>query len=284
MMWWRKFEERLFYVLMIFSTASLVILLLVILLSIFLKGVPYLSWEMVSQTPKGGYYFGREGGILNAIVGSLYLSAGAVFLALVFSLPLALAMNIHMRTYKRTLHVIRFVLDLLWGIPSIVYGAFGFTLMIYLGIKASLLAGIITVAIFILPIMVRAMDEVMKNVPVTLLESAFSLGSTRTEVAFKVMLRQTLPGIITAVLLAFGRGIGDVASVLFTTGYTDNIPTSLFQQTATLPLAVFFQLGSPIPEVQNRAYAAAVILTLIILIISIVTRLLGRGYNKTRIN
>ncbi len=284
MMWWRKFEERLFYVLMIFSTASLVILLLVILLSIFLKGVPYLSWEMVSQTPKGGYYFGREGGILNAIVGSLYLSAGAVFLALVFSLPLALAMNIHMRTYKRTLHVIRFVLDLLWGIPSIVYGAFGFTLMIYLGIKASLLAGIITVAIFILPIMVRAMDEVMKNVPVTLLESAFALGSTRTEVAFKVMLRQTLPGIITAVLLAFGRGIGDVASVLFTTGYTDNIPTSLFQQTATLPLAVFFQLGSPIPEVQNRAYAAAVILTLIILIISIVTRLLGRGYNKTRIN
>ncbi len=284
MMWWRKFEERLFYVLMIFSTASLVILLLVILLSIFLKGVPYLSWEMVSQTPKGGYYFGREGGILNAIVGSLYLSAGAVFLALVFSLPLALAMNIHMRTYKRTLHVIRFVLDLLWGIPSIVYGAFGFTLMIYLGIKASLLAGIITVAIFILPIMVRAMDEVMKNVPVTLLESAFSLGSTRTEVAFKVMLRQTLPGIITAVLLAFGRGIGDVASVLFTTGYTDNIPTSLFQQTATLPLAVFFQLGSPIPEVQNRAYAAAVILTLIILIISIATRLLGRGYNKTRIN
>ncbi|TVQ20374.1 MAG: phosphate ABC transporter permease PstA, partial [Bacteroidetes bacterium] len=283
-MWWRKFEERLFYVLMIISTASLVILLLVILLSIFMKGVPYLSWEMISQTPKGGYYFGREGGILNAIVGSLYLSAGAVFLALVFSLPLALAMNIHMRVYKRTLHIIRFVLDILWGIPSIVYGAFGFTLMIYLGIKASLLAGIITVAIFILPIMVRAMDEVMKNVPVTLLESAFSLGSTRAEVAFKVMLRQTLPGIITAVLLAFGRGIGDVASVLFTTGYTDNIPTSLFQQTATLPLAVFFQLGSPIPEVQNRAYAAAVILTLIILIISIATRFLGRGYNKTRIN
>jgi len=282
-MWFRKLEERIFYILMLVSVVSLVIILLAILTSIFLKGIPYMSWEMVSQTPKGGYYFGKEGGVLNAIIGSLYLSSGAVLLALVFSLPLALAMNIHMRTRKKTVNNIRFILDLLWGIPSIVYGAFGFTLMIYLGIKASLLAGIITVGLFIMPIMVRGMDEVMKNVPLSLLESAFSLGSTRMEVAFKVMVRQTLPGIVTAVLLAFGRGIGDVASVLFTTGYTDNIPTSLTQQTATLPLAVFFQLGSPIPEVQNRAYASALILTVIILIISIATRLLSARYHKNSI-
>ena len=282
-MWLRKLEERIFYFLMLISVASLVVILLAILTSIFLKGIPYMSWEMISQTPKGGYYFGREGGVLNAIIGSLYLSSGAVLLALVFSLPLALAMNIHLRTRKRTVNNIRFILDLLWGIPSIVYGAFGFTLMIYLGIKASLLAGIITVGLFIMPIMVRGMDEVMKNVPLNLLESAFSLGSTRMEVAFKVMVRQTLPGIVTAVLLAFGRGIGDVASVLFTTGYTDNIPTSLTQQTATLPLAVFFQLGSPIPEVQNRAYASALILTVIILVISIVTRLLSSRYHKNSI-
>jgi phosphate transport system permease protein len=280
-MWWRKLEERIFYTLMQISTVSLIVLLLVVLLTIFLKGVPFLSWEMISQTPKGGYYFGKGGGILNAIIGSLYLSSGAVFLALIFSLPLAVAMNIHMRARKKTVNMIRFILDLLWGIPSIVYGAFGFTLMIYLGIKASLLAGIITVAIFILPIMVRSMDEVMKNVPVSLLETAYSLGSTRSETAFRVMVPQAMPGIITAVLLAFGRGIGDVASVLFTTGYTDNIPTSLLQQTATLPLAVFFQLGSPIPEVQNRAYAAAVILTVIILFISIVTRWAGRKFHKT---
>ncbi|MDR4989078.1 MAG: hypothetical protein RG741_09610 [Bacteroidales bacterium] len=138
---------------------------------------------MVSQTPKGGYYFGREGGVLNAIVGSLYLSSGAVLLSLAFSLPLSLAMNIHLRARKNMVNRIRSVLDILWGIPSIVYGAFGFTLMIYLGIKASLLAGIITVGIFIMPIMVKGMDEVMKNVPVSLLESAFSLGSTRMEVA-----------------------------------------------------------------------------------------------------
>lgn len=277
---WKKAEARIFYFFMVGSTVSLVVLLLLILASIIYRGLPYLSWEMISQTPRGGYYFGREGGILNAIIGSVYLSAGAVILSLAISIPVSLAMNIHLRNQKKTVNTIRFVLDLLWGIPSIVYGAFGFTLMIYFGIKASLLAGIITVALFILPIMIRAMDEVMKNVPLQLLESAFSLGSTRSEVSFRVMVPQTLPGIVTAILLAFGRGIGDVAAVLFTTGYTDNIPTSLTQQTATLPLAVFFQLGSPIPEVQNRAYAAALILTLIILIVSISSRYLGRKYKK----
>ncbi len=279
-MWWRKLEEKIVYFMMLISVASLVALLLAVLLSIFIKGVPYISWEMISQTPRGGYYFGREGGVLNAIVGSLYLSTGAVLLSLAFSLPLSLAMNIHLRTRRKTVNRIRFVLDILWGIPSIVYGAFGFTLMIYLGIQASLLAGIITVGIFIMPIMVRGMDEVMKNVPVHLIESAFSVGSTRMEVAFRVMLRQTIPGIVTAILLAFGRGIGDVASVLFTTGYTDNLPTSITQQTATLPLAVFFQLGSPIPEVQNRAYASALILTVIILIISISVRMISKKYHK----
>lgn len=277
----KKIEERFFYYLMLFSVVSLALILLLIIITIVVRGLPSLSWEMVSQTPKGGFYFGREGGILNAIIGSIYLSSGAVALALLLSLPVALAMNIHYRKNKKLVNFIRLMLDLLWGIPSIVYGAFGFTLMVFLGIKASLLAGIITVAFFILPIMIRSMDEVMKNVPISIIESAFSLGSTRAEVAFKVLFRQTLPGIVTAILLAFGRGIGDVAAVMFTTGYTDNIPTSLMQQTATLPLAVFFQLGSPIPEVQNRAYAAALILTIIILFVSISARYFGNRYKKT---
>jgi len=131
--------------------------------------------------------------------------------------------------------------------------------------------------------MVRSMDEVFKTVNRGLLESAFSLGSTKSETAYKVMLRQCIPGVVTAILLAFGRAIGDAASVLFTAGYTDYIPTSLGQPTATLPLSIFFQLSSPIAEVQNRAYASAVVLTVIILIISIVSRLISRKYNQERI-
>jgi phosphate transport system permease protein len=89
-----------------------------------------------------------------------------------------------------------------------------------------------------------------------------------------------LPGIITAVLLAFGRAIGDAASVLFTAGYTDRMPTSLLRPVASLPLAVFFQLGTPFPEVQQRAYASALILTVIVLAISLGSRWLANRLNK----
>ena len=279
----RKSEELFYRVLMIISTAIIIIALLAIIISILVKGIPSLSWSMITQTPKGGYYFGKEGGILNAIIGSLYLSGGATLLALVVSLPLALYMNIHKMKQKNAVNIIRLFLDILWGIPSIVYGAFGFTLMVFLGLRTSLLAGILTVTLFIIPIMVRSMDEVLKTVPKGLLEASFSLGSTRSETAFRVILRQCIPGMITAILLAFGRAIGDAAAVLFTAGYTDYIPTSLSQPTATLPLSVFFQLSSPIPEVQNRAYASAVVLTVIVLIISIASRGFSMKYQKNKI-
>jgi phosphate transport system permease protein len=280
----RDIEEKFFRVLMFMSTNLIVIILLLIVASILYKGLPSLSWEMISQTPKGGFYFGKEGGILNAIIGSLYLSIGATVLATAIGLPVALLMNVILVKQTRLINTIRFFLDLLWGIPSIVYGAFGFTIMIYLGIKTSLLAGIITVTLFIIPIMVRAMDEILKTVHKGLLEASLSLGSTHSETAFKVFLRQASPGLVTAVLLSFGRAIGDAASVLFTTGYTDHIPTSLGQPTATLPLSIFFQLSSPIEEVKNRAYASAVILTVIILVISILARMYSKRYQKNKIN
>jgi phosphate transport system permease protein len=110
-------------------------------------------------------------------------------------------------------------------------------------------------------------------VPRELSEASHALGATRLEAA-GILFRQTLPGLITAVLLAFGRGIGDAASVLFTAGYTDNMPQSLLRPVASLPLAVFFQLNTPFPEVQERAYAAALILMVMVLTISLLARLL----------
>ncbi|MEI6123724.1 MAG: ABC transporter permease subunit [Bacteroidota bacterium] len=277
-------EEGFFKLLMKLSIALIVIVLSLIVFSIFFRGLPSLTWEMISQTPKGGYYFGKEGGVLNAIIGSLYLALGATILALIVGLPVAMLMNIHLRKFKRLVNGLRFLLDLLWGVPSIVYGAFGFSVMIVLGVKTSLLAGIITVALFILPIMIRAIDEVLKNVAVGLLEASLSLGSNKSQTAFMVYMRQCSSAIVTAIMISFGRAIGDAASVLFTTGYTDNIPTSIMQPSATLPLSIFFQLSSPIREVQNRAYASAAILTIIILLISVLARVLSNKYNKHKIS
>ena len=269
---------------MIFSTYFILIILAIIIYSIFKKGIKSLSWEIVSQVPHGGYYYGKGGGILNAILGSLSLAFGSTILAFVIGLPVALYINVFLVRRKKLVAIIRFILDLIWGIPSIVYGAFGFSIMIMIGLQTSLLAGIITVTLFILPIMIRSMDEILRTVPIGLTEASYSLGSNQSETAFKIFTRQSVSGIITAVLLSFGRAIGDAASVLFTAGYTDHLPNSLMEPVATLPLSIFFQLASPVPEVQNRAYASALVLTLIILIVSLFSRGLGKRYHKTKIN
>jgi len=276
----RKIEESVFKVLMAASMFIVIGCLLLIVGTMIWKGLPALNLAMVTQTPKGGYYLGREGGILNAIMGSLYLASGATLLSLIFSLPVVLFINLYTRKNSRLAELTRFSFDVLWGIPSIVYGAFGFIIMMFLGLRASLLAGIVTVALVEFPIMSRAMDEVIRMVPRPLLDASYSLGATKLETALKVVIRQCLPGILTAVLIAFGRGIGDAASVLFTAGFTDRLPTSLFQPAATLPLAIFFQLGTPFPEVQQRAYASAAVLTAMILLISLLARGLVKKSTK----
>lgn len=272
----RKRTDLFFRILTTGSAAIVLVSLLLILGTILWKSVPALSLSMLTRTPKGGFYLGKEGGILNAIVGSLELALGATVLALLLSLPLVLYLNSYKGPTSKTAVWTRFFLDVLWGVPSIVYGAFGFVVMLALGLRASLLAGILTVALLEFPIMSRAIDEVMRLIPRELEEASASLGATRFETALKVMVRQSAPGILTGVLLAFGRGIGDAASVLFTAGFSDRIPASLADPAATLPLAIFFQLGTPFPEVQQRAYASAAVLTLIILVISLTGRAMSR--------
>jgi len=280
----RKIEECFFKALMILSTCFILAILAIIIYTIFEKGIRSMSWEMVTRIPEGGYYYGKGGGILNAILGSLTLAFGATILAFFLGLPVALYINVFLIRHKKLVGLIRFLLDLIWGIPSIVYGAFGFSLMVFFGLQTSLLAGILTVSLFILPIMIRSMDEILRTVPIGLQEAAYALGSNKSETAFRIFTRQSVSGIITAVLLSFGRAIGDAASVLFTAGYTDNLPNSLLEPVATLPLSIFFQLSSPVPEVQARAYASALVLTLIILLVSLFSRGVGKRYHKTKIN
>jgi len=276
----KKIEEAIFKILMLAATLIILATLVFILAAVILKGLPAMNLEMVTQTPKGGFYLGKEGGVLNAIIGSLCLAGGATILAIFVSLPIVLYLNVYAKKNSLLGTFARFSFDVLWGIPSIVYGAFGFTIMLFFGLHASLLGGIIAVSLLILPIMSRAMDEVVRMIPDELLDASYALGATKLETALKVVVRQALPGIVTAVLIAFGRGIGDAASVIFTAGFTDYIPYSLFRPAATLPLAIFFQLGTPFPEVQERAYASAFILTLIILVICISSRMLIRKFTK----
>jgi phosphate transport system permease protein len=276
----RRFEEACFKVIMVIALLIVAASLVGILAVVLIKGLPALNLAMITQVPTGGSYEGKGGGILNAITGSLCLALGATLGAFLLSLPMAFYFQKEFSGRSKLVALARLSLDVLWGIPSIVYGAFVFIIMLYLGLRASLLAGIIALTLVEFPIMTRAMDEIIRMVPLELKESAYSLGSTRLETTLRVVWRQILPGIVTAILLAFGRGIGDAAAVLFTAGYTDYLPSSLMEPAASLPLAVFFQLLTPFPEVQQRAYASGAVLLAIVLLVSLISRLISRGFEK----
>ena len=276
------FEEKLFKVLMYLAMLLVVGLVLSIVYTIFARGWSAMSWDMISKLPGGGFYIGKEGGFLNAIVGSLMIVGASTVLGLIISIPVVFYLNIYLKKRSKIAYISRLSYDVLFGVPSIVYGAFGFTIMIMLGLKTSLLGGIIVITLLIIPIFIRSMDEVARDFPRDILDATYSLGATRVE-TIRVVIKQIAPGIATATLLSIGRAIGDAASVMFTAGYTDSIPTSLSQPAATLPLAVFFQLSSPIPEVQDRAYAAALVLTIIILILSILGRYFTNKFSKNKL-
>lgn len=278
----KVFGESLAVVFMWIAMILVFVLVFSVIYTILSRGLKAMSWEMVSQLPGGGFYIGKEGGFLNAIVGSLYIVGASTLLGLLISVPVVFFLNVYLKKGSKLAYMARLAFDVLFGVPSIVYGAFGFAVMIYFGLRASLLGGIIVITLLIIPIFIRTMDETTRNFPRDILDASFALGATRWE-TLKVVLRQIAPGIATATLLSIGRAIGDAASVMFTAGYTDSIPVMLSQPVATLPLAVFFQLSSPIPEVVDRAYAAALVLTIIVLVLSLGGRFISSRISKNKI-
>lgn len=275
-------EEKIMRCLMVLSITVLLFFVASVLWSIFHRGCPVLTWEMVSQLPSGGFYIGGEGGFLNAIVGSVLIVGASTILGLILSIPVVFYLNVYLKANSKFAYLSRLAYDVLFGVPSIVYGAFGFSIMIFLGLRASLLGGIIVVTLLIIPILIRSLDEVARTIPHEMLESSYSLGATKIE-TIGVVIRQIAPAIATATLLSIGRAIGDAAGVMFTAGFSDSIPTQLSDPAATLPLSVFFQLSAPQAEVQDRAYAAAVILTLIVLILSLSGRLIMSHFSKNKL-
>ena len=195
----RKLEEALFKVLMVISTLIVMGSLTVVMVIVLMRGLPALNLAMLTQLPRD---LDRQGGVLNAIVGSLLIGLGATAAAMILSVPIVFYLQRDYAGRSRLASVVRLALDILWGIPSIVYGAFGLIIMLYLGMHGSLLGGIIAISLVELPIMVRAMDEVMRLVPKGLKDASYALGATRLETTTRVIWRQVLPGIVTGILLA----------------------------------------------------------------------------------
>lgn len=273
--------EKVMKVLMLMAVFLVISFLASIIWTIFVKGIGSISWEMVSKVPGKDWNVSNDGGFLNAIVGSLAVVLPSAILAACVSIPVVFYMNLYLRRGHKLSYAARLAYDILYGIPSIVYGAFAFTVMVIVGMRASVLGGIVVTTLLMIPMMIRSGDEISKSVPDEMVDAAYSLGATKWE-TLKVVFRQVLPGMVTAALLALGKAIGDAAGVMFTAGFSDSLPSSLSDPTATLPLAIFNWVTMPDPF-PDRAYAAALVLTVIVLILSLAGRWVTRRFTKNNL-
>lgn len=241
-----------------------VFILVAIVLVIFIKGIRHFNLEFILGYPED---MGRHGGIFPAIVGTIFL----VVLSLVFATPLGLGTAIYLTEYTKETNltkIIRFGVESLAGIPSILYGLFGFIFfVIKLKMGWSLLAGALTMAIMILPTIIRTSEEAIKSVPKNLRMVSFSLGATKWETVTKVVLPSSAPGILTGIMLSIGRAVGETAAVIFTMGSSLRLPTSLADSGRTM--AVHFYILAREGISMEMAYSTALVLVLSILLINI---------------
>ena len=248
------------------ATAATLAVLIFVVAFVLSKGLPVVSLDFLFDNPRE---MGKAGGIFPTLVGSLVLPLAAILLAL----PAGLGTAIYLTEYTaggRLTRLIRFGTDCLAGIPSIIFGLFGFIFFVtILKMGWCILAGALTLAIMVLPTIIRTSEEAIKAVPYSYREVAFSLGATRWETVLKVVLPNALPGIVTGVMLSIGRCIGETAAVIFTAGAALRLPQSPFDSVRTM--AVHFYVLAREGISNENAYGTAAVLVLSVLLVNAVS-------------
>ncbi|MCL2718143.1 MAG: phosphate ABC transporter permease PstA [Lachnospiraceae bacterium] len=260
------------------AAMSVMIVLVAIILYILIRGLPVLSFSFLTQNP---YNMGRSGGIASTIVGTIYITVVALLIAVPFGIGTAFYLAEYTRDSIIT-RIIRFSAESLAGIPSIIYGLFGYIFfVIYLGMGWSILAGGLTLAFMILPTIIRTSEEAIRAVPQIYRESSFSLGATKWQTIIKTVFPSAIQGIVNGVILSVGRCIAETAAVIFTAGSVLSMPTSIFDSTRTMAVH-FFILASEGVSMQN-AFGTAALLIILIFIINVgVNSLVNRFISKNQ--
>jgi len=254
----------------IWSAALLVMAVLgAVIIHVLVKGLPALNWEFLTQIPRD---MGRAGGIASPIVGTLLVTLVAVVIAIPFGIGTAFYLAEYTRESVIT-RVIRFSAESLAGIPSIVYGLFGFIFfVIMLKLNWSILSGGLTLAFMILPTIIRTSEEAIRAVPQTYREVSFSLGGTQWQTISRAVFPSALRGIVNGVILSVGRCIAETAAVILTAGFTLRMPDSLFAPTRTM--AVHFYVLATEGISMPNAYGTAALLVILIFLINVVANAL----------
>ncbi len=262
-------EKAMFGVMRVCSFTVLVFLVLM-LGYIFKEGISAISLNFLTEMPRSEM---REGGILPAILGTFYLMLGAS----VISIPIGIITAIYLSEYAsnpRVVKIIRLGINNLAGVPSVVFGLFGLGLfVVYLGFGVSILAGSLTLGILNLPVIIRSTEEALLTVPKTYREASLSLGATRWQTIYKIVLPNALPGILTGVMLSLGRAAGETAPIMFTAAafYTPTLPHSIFSEVMALPYHIFVMAtaGLYIDETRHIQYGTAIVLIMLVLLLNL---------------
>jgi phosphate transport system permease protein len=254
--------QQIAFAVITLATLAVLAILVIILQDIIIKGLPALSWEFLTKPPLDS---GRAGGIYPAIIGTLYLVSGAIAIAL----PLGVGAAIYLVEYTRkgrVTQLIRTGIDLLNGTPSIVFGLFGFAfIVLYLNAGVSMIAGQITLALMVLPTMIRTTEESLKSISQSLREGSLALGATKWQTISRVVLPPAVPGILTGAILSIGRAAGETAPIMFTAVVFSSrfLPDSLFDPVMALPYHLFI-LATNVPGASTNQYGTALVLLILV--------------------
>jgi phosphate transport system permease protein len=260
----RNLLQKLGFGALTLMTIATVVPIIAVVVYIITRGSPAISWEFLSSSPHDGM---RAGGILPAIIGTLYLTLGTAL----FAVPLGIAAAIYLSEYapdNRWTRLIRIAIINLAGIPSVVYGLFGLGLfVIFLKFGTSILSASLTLSIMTLPVIISTSEEALRAVPQSFRTVSISLGATRWQTIRRIVVKEALPGILTGVILGLERAAGETAPILFTGAafFLPRLPGSPFDATMALPYHLFV-ISTQVPDMPIQIqYGTALVLLVFVL-------------------
>jgi phosphate transport system permease protein len=277
-----KIREKIAFSVLGLVTLLAVIPILLIIFYIIKNSIGAINWEFITQAPRNGM---KEGGIFPAIVGTIVLVVGTML----FSLPLSVLSAIYLVEYAKDnffTRLIKLSVVNLSGIPSIVYGLFGFTLFVlFLKLGTSILAGSLTLAIMSLPVIITATKEALESVPVSFREISLSLGATRWQTVRYCVLPYAIPGILTGTVLSLSRAAGETAPILFTVAafYLPRLPRSVFDQVMALPYHLYV-IATQVPNIPVAlSFATCFVLIALVFLMNLVSIILRAHFRKKKL-
>ncbi len=275
-----KTQKIAFFILLL-STLVILVPVGLILVIIIQKGLPAINWQFLTDVPRQGM---RHGGIFPAIIGTVYLVAGAI----IFALPIGLMAAIYLSEYAKEnilSRIIKLAIVNLAGVPSIVYGLFGLALfVVFFKFGASILSGSLTLGIMILPIIITTSREALESVPYSFREVSLSLGGSKWQTIRHIVLPNAVSGIITGTILGLGRAAGETAPILFTVAafYLPRLPSSIFDQAMALPYHIYV-ISTQVPNVDEKVrYGTALVLLTLVLFVNLAAILIRSHFRKKK--